>query len=137
MLSVDAAQAVPGRGLEGDRYFSGNGTFSDPFPNPDSEVTLIEEESLELFRRAYETAMVPADTRRNVVTRGIRLNDLAGREFTIGAVRFLGHGLCEPCAHLQQLTGAPVLPGLVGTGGLRAQILTAGTIRLGDSIDSA
>jgi MOSC domain-containing protein YiiM len=137
MISVEEAHAVPGRGLEGDRYFTGAGTFSDPFPNVDSEVTLIEEESVESFNQDYGGTIEPRNTRRNIVTKGIKLNDLVGREFMIGAVRFLGHGLCEPCDHLQKLTGEHVLPGLVGRGGLRAQVLTEGVFRLGESIESA
>jgi MOSC domain-containing protein YiiM len=137
MISVGEAHAVPGRGLEGDRYFTGSGTFSDPFPNADSEVTLIEEESVEALNRDHGGTMAPSATRRNIVTKGIKLNDLAGREFTIGTVRFLGHRLCEPCDHLQRLTGEHVLPGLVGRGGLRAQVLSEGIFRLGESIETA
>ncbi len=74
--------------------------------------------------------------RRNIVTKGIRLNDLVGREFMIGTVHFLGYGLCEPCDHLQKLTGKHVLPGLVGRGGLRAQVLSEGVFRLGESIET-
>jgi len=136
MQLVEEAHAVPGRGLEGDRYFDGGGTFSVPFPNPDSEVTLIEEESLTVFNHECRSSMLPANTRRNIVTRGVELNNLVGREFRIGVVRFLGHGLCEPCDHLQKLTSEPVLTGLVGKGGLRAQVLTEGIFRLGDSIDT-
>jgi MOSC domain-containing protein YiiM len=137
MISVEEAHAVPGRGLEGDRYFIGGGTFSDPFPNADSEVTLIEEESVEAFNRDYGGTMDPESTRRNILTKGIKLNDLVGREFVIGTVRFLGHGLCEPCDHLQKLTSKHVLPGLVGRGGLRAQVLSEGVFRIGESIETA
>jgi MOSC domain-containing protein YiiM len=136
MASVEEAHAVPGRGLEGDRYFMGGGTFSDPFPNADSEVTLIEEECVEAFNQAHQSKMDPSLTRRNIVTNGIRLDDLVGREFIIGTVRFLGHGLCEPCDHLQKLTGEHVLPGLVGKGGLRAQVISEGVFRVGESIET-
>jgi hypothetical protein len=137
MISVGEAHAVPGRGLQGDRYFTGGGTFSDPFPNADSEVTLIEEESVEAFNRDNGGTMDTGSSRRNIVTKGIKLNDLVGREFMIGTVRFLGHGLCEPCDHLQKLIGEQVLPGLVGRGGLRAQVLSEGVFRLGESIEAA
>ena len=137
MASLTQAHAVPGRGIEGDRYFHAAGTFSDPFPNPDSEVTLIEEERIAAFNQDNAHSLVPSQTRRNVVTRGIDLNKLVGREFTIGGVRFLGHGLCEPCEHLQRLTGERVLPGLIGNGGLRAQCLSEGVFGLGDPIEAS
>jgi MOSC domain-containing protein YiiM len=135
MTSIEEAHAVPGRGLEGDRYFDGLGTFSKPFPNPDSEVTLVEDERIAAFNRDSAGSLPAAQTRRNVVTRGVDLNNLVGREFTIGSVRFLGHRLCEPCEHLQKLTGQPVLPGLKGSAGLRAQCLSEGVFRTGDPVD--
>ena len=79
----------------------------------------------------------PAEARRNVVTRGIDLNALVGREFTVGSVRALGQRLCEPCVHLQRLTRPGVIAGLVHQGGLRADVLTDGEIRLGDKIEAA
>jgi MOSC domain-containing protein YiiM len=133
MRAIQAAHTVPGRGIEGDRYFTGCGTFSEP-PAPDSDITLVEAEMVEAFNGEHGMALSPADTRRNIVTRGIRLNDLQAREFTIGNVRLLGHGLCEPCAHLQKLTDQRVLTGLLGRGGLRAQVLQEGTILVGDVI---
>lgn len=136
MQPIAEARAVPGRGIEGDRYYNGGGTFSGDTHEADSEVTLVEAEKIEAFNGEYGTSFLPAEMRRNIVTRGIELNDLAGREFTIGGVRFLGHGLCEPCAHLQKVTGEPrVLPGLVGRCGLRAQVLEEGVIRVGDGIE--
>jgi MOSC domain-containing protein YiiM len=134
VLSIDQARAVPGRGIEGDRYYNGAGTFSEAEPVPDSEITLVEAEMVEAFNNEFGASLTPADTRRNIVTRGIRLNDLQGREFTVGGVRLLGHGLCEPCAHLRKLTDERILPGLVGRGGLRAQVLSDGVIRVGDAV---
>ena len=134
MVSVSEIRAIPGRGLEGDRYFRAEGTFSRGH-EPDSELTLIEAEAIEAFAREHSLVLEPADPRRNLVTHGVALNDLVGREFVIGEVRVLGHGLCEPCKHLQQLTGQPaILKGLLHRAGLRAQIMAEGTLRVGDAI---
>jgi MOSC domain-containing protein YiiM len=130
MQSVSEVRAIPGRGLEGDRYFDQKGTFSKP--EPDRELTLIEAEAIEAMKRELGVDYGLSDSRRNVVTRGVPLNHLVGREFWIGEVRARGLRLCEPCSHLQKLSHERVLPGLVHRGGLRAQILTAGMIRVGE-----
>lgn len=132
--SVAQATAIPGAGLEGDRYALQQGTFSKPEPEPDYELTLIEAESIEAVRRDYQVELVAGEARRNIVTRDVALNHLVGREFSIGEVRIRGIRLCEPCDHLQKVTGKPLLKGLLHRGGLRAQILTRGTIRVGDPI---
>ena len=133
--SVDAVSAIPGVGLEGDRYALKQGTFFKP--EPDFELTLIEAEAIDAIRREYAIELPAGDARRNLVTRGVALNHLVGREFTVGKVRIRGIRLCEPCEHLQQLTGKPVIKGLRHRGGLRAQILTEGTINAGDPITIA
>ncbi len=112
MRSVRTVRAVPGRGLEGDRYFRAVGTYSDR-PGAGREVTLIELEAIEAMARDSEAQIAPGDARRNVVS-----------------VR-----LCEPCSHLESLTRRGVLEGLVHRGGLRAQILTEGDIHVGDPIE--
>jgi len=132
MQSISEVRAVPGQGLEGDRYFFRQGTFYKP--QPDREITLIEAEAIEGLRREFDIDFALSGTRRNVVTRGVPLNHLVGREFWIGEVKARGIKLCEPCSHLQRLSHPKVLPGLVHRGGLRAQILTEGTIRVGESI---
>jgi MOSC domain-containing protein YiiM len=132
MESVAQAAAIPGEGLEGDRYALKLGTFYKP--EPDRELTLIEAEAIEAIKRDYQVDMPAADARRNIVTRNLPLNHLVGREFSIGGVRIRGLRLCEPCDHLQKLTGKPVIKSLLHRGGLRAQILTPGTIRVGDTI---
>jgi MOSC domain-containing protein YiiM len=132
---VQQVSAVPGRGLDGDRYFYGVGTFSKPVP--DRELTLIEIESIEALKRDYGLDLEPGESRRNIVTRGVALNHLVGVEFKIGDVAIRGIRLCEPCSHLQALTQQGVLKGLTHRGGLRAQILTAGVIRVGDTVVSA
>jgi MOSC domain-containing protein YiiM len=128
----DQAVAIPGVGLEGDRYALKQGTFYKP--EPDFELTLIEAEAVEALRRDYNVELAAGDARRNIVTRGFPLNHLVGREFRIGDVRIRGIRLCEPCEHLQKVTGKQLIKGLRHRGGLRAQILTQGTIRIGDVI---
>jgi MOSC domain-containing protein YiiM len=133
MRSVDRVRAVPGKGLEGDRYFQARGTYSDS-PGPGREVTLIESEAIEAMARDNEITIPTGAARRNIVTRGAPLNHLVGKEFDVGPVRFLGVRLCEPCSHLESLTQKGLIAGLVHRGGLRAQILTEGDIRVGDAI---
>ncbi len=135
MASVREVRAVHGRGLEGDRYFKQTGTYSKP--TPDCEVTLIEQETVQALEREHGVKLEPKDPRRNIVTRGVPLNHLVDRKFKIGSVTLHGIRLCEPCQHLASLTNPKVLPGLVHRGGLRAQILTDGIIRVGDTIQEA
>lgn len=135
MAAVEAVRAIPGHGLDGDRYCRGAGTFSKK-PKPDREVTLIEREAIEAVARDYGVAIGPGDTRRNIVTRNVALNHLVGREFTVGSVRLRGLTLCEPCQHLAKLTAAGLSDALVHRGGLRCQILTDGIIRVGDVISA-
>ncbi len=130
--AVDAVSAIPGVGLDGDRYALKQGTFFKP--EPDFELTLIEAEALEALRREYGIDLAAGEARRNIVTRGVALNDLVGLEFVIGDVRARGIRLCEPCDHLQRLTGKQLIKGLRHRGGLRAQILTEGTIHAGDEV---
>jgi hypothetical protein len=132
-VAVDAAEAVAGRGLRGDRYFDGQGTFGSP-DAMGHELTLIEQEALDELAARSGMAIDPADARRNVVTRGIDLNALAGRRFMVGDVEIVGRRWCEPCAHLERLTTPGVLRGLVHRGGLRADIVRGGTIARGDRV---
>jgi MOSC domain-containing protein YiiM len=133
MISTGEVNAVPGKGLEGDRYFSFAGTFSKK-PGPDREVTLIEVEALDALGRDYKVEIKPGEARRNIVTTGVALNHLVGKRFRVGSVVFRGIRLCEPCAHLAKFTGETVIRGLVHRGGLRAQVLSEGTIRVGDAV---
>lgn len=137
MTAVDSARAVPGRGMEGDRYFLNAGTFSPTPQKPDYELTLIEQEQIEAFALASGLPFTAAQARRNIVTRDIALNDLVGCEFSIGEVRIRGIRLCEPCNYLAKISYPETLKGLVHKGGLRAQILTEGTLRTGDIIRPA
>jgi hypothetical protein len=121
-----------GRGIVGDRYFDGTGTFS-ASEKHGQQLTLIEAEVLDALRDD-DLHLSPVDARRNIVTRGIDLNALVGQEFQVGTARCIGRRLCEPCSHLQRLTGTALLRPMVHRGGLRADILTSGTVRVGDAI---
>lgn len=129
---TEQVNAVVGKGLEGDRYFSGQGTFSKG--DPANEVTLIETEAIDALERDYDIKLSPAETRRNLVTEGIALNHLVGKDFRIGAVGLRGIRLCEPCGHLEKLTVEGVERGLRHRGGLRAQVVTGGIIQVGDAV---
>ena len=134
--SVSEIRVVPGKGLEGDRYFNLTGTFCDE-PGPAYEATLIEIEALDALKRDYQVEFEPGEARRNIVTRGVALNHLVGREFKIGSVTFRGIRLCEPCSHLEKLTRPRIISGLIHRGGLRAQVLGEGSIRVGDLVCEA
>ena len=135
MVAVKEARAVPGKGLEGDRYFQRTGTYSVK-PGPDREVTLIAAEAVEALQRDYGVTLGPGESRRNITTRGVPLDFLVGKEFTVGSVSLRGIRLCEPCGHLEGLTRQGTRAGLVHRGGLRAQILTEGVIRAGDAVEA-
>lgn len=134
LAAVSEVRAEPGQGLEGDRYWARQGTFWKPVP--DREVTLIEEEALEALARESGVELEPRDARRNIATRGVRLNDLVGGRFRVGEVVLEGIRLCEPCSHLESLVGRKLRPMLNGHGGLRARIIAGGVIHVGDSIDA-
>ncbi len=142
METVTEVRAVPGRGLEGDRYFMGTGFYSERPSHGGREVTLVEVESVEALDTGVLSAagerlgikLAAADTRRNIATSGVPLNHLVDREFWVGSVLMRGTRLCEPCKHLDDLTQPGVMGGLVHRGGLRARILTEGVIRPGDIV---
>jgi MOSC domain-containing protein YiiM len=127
---VDEIKAVPGAGIEGDRTFRPGGGHE-----PEDEITLIAEEAIEALTRETGIELEPGEHRRNVVTAGVPLNDLIGEEFQVGPVRLRGIELREPCKYLENLTGRPgLIRGLIHRGGLGAQILKGGTIRVGDPV---
>jgi MOSC domain-containing protein YiiM len=136
MQEITTARALPGRGLDGDRYAKGVGTFT-----PRSgrgvgyDLTLIEAEVLDELTLADGQRLGYAEARRNIVTRGLDLNALVGQRFRIGDVECVGRRLCEPCAHLERLTHKGVLRKLIHRGGLRADILTEGSISVGAVIE--
>ncbi len=123
-------EAVEGAGLEGDRY-------AEPVSRGEAgrrEVTLIEMERVEDFNREFGLALKPAGPRRNIVTSGVRLNDLVGRRFSVGEATLEGMELCEPCRKFARPTYPQVLRAFRGKGGLRARIVAGGGIRVGDAI---
>ncbi|HEV8673835.1 MAG TPA: MOSC domain-containing protein [Methylomirabilota bacterium] len=133
MVGLDQVEAVAGKGLAGDRYFHRAGTYSER-PGSGRQVTLIEVEAIEALAREAGIELPSAASRRNLTTRGVPLNHLIGRRFRIGDVVLEASRLCEPCQHLEGLTRPGVLKALVHRGGLRADIVVGGTIRVGDPI---
>ena len=134
LVSVQEVRAVARLGLQGDRYFKKVGTYSN-VPGGGRQITLIELESVEALKRDFRIQLDPTQTRRNVVTRGVPLNHLVGRKFRLGdQVMLEGVRLCEPCEHLEKLSLKGVKEGLLHRGGLRADIVSGGIVRVGDPI---
>jgi MOSC domain-containing protein YiiM len=128
-------EAVRGVGLIGDRYANHTGHWTDS--DVGREVTLVEAESLEMLARDHGIELQPGETRRNITTRGVALNDLVGEVFQVGEVLMRGTELCEPCQHLTNMVGKPILRPLAHRAGLRAQLLKGGVIRTGDRVERA
>jgi MOSC domain-containing protein YiiM len=127
--SVPEVEAVAGRGLVGDRYFRRPGAG-----NATQEITLIESEAIAALSREHDITLRFTQSRRNLITQGVFLNDLVGKQFTVGAVVLRGLELCDPCRHLERLTCKGVLAGLDNRGGLRAEIVVGGILKVGDPI---
>jgi MOSC domain-containing protein YiiM len=127
---VERVRALAGRGLEGNRY------FYDEAPSGRA-LTLIAAEAIEAFRDETGISLTAAESRRNVLTRGIDLNALVGKRFRVGDVECVGVELCEPCAHLESVTHPGVVKGMVHRAGLNADILTDGEIAVGDPVTSS
>jgi MOSC domain-containing protein YiiM len=119
---VETARAVAGQGLEGDRHFHPEGA------KPGQALTLVEAEEVE------RVGLAPGGTRRQVTVRGVRLNDLVGKRFRVGDVECYGVELCEPCTHLESLTRPGIIKDLAHRAGINADILTDGTISVGDAV---
>jgi MOSC domain-containing protein YiiM len=136
MQQITTARAIPGRGLDGDRYAKRVGTFTPRSGRGAGyDLTLIEAEVLDELTLADGQRLGYAEARRNIVTRGLDLNALVGQRFRVGDVECVGRRLCEPCAHLERLTHKGVLRNLIHRGGLRADILTEGSISVGAVIE--
>jgi MOSC domain-containing protein YiiM len=121
---VESVRAVAGKGLEGDRHFHDEGA------SPGQALTLVEAEEVE------RVGLPAGGTRRQVTVRGVRLNDLVGKRFRVGDVECYGVELCEPCLHLQSLTRPGIIDDLVHRAGINADILTDGTISVGDRVST-
>jgi MOSC domain-containing protein YiiM len=123
LAPVESVAAVAGCGLEGDRHYRSGG-----HRNPGGALTLIEAEVLE------DVSLTGPQSRRQVVVRGVRLNDLVGKRFRVGDVECVGVELCEPCSHLESLTRPGIIKEMLHRGGLNADILSSGTIAIGDAV---
>ena len=137
MKVVDQAEAQTGQGLVEDRYAHGRGTFQRGDIEVDQQITLIEQEAIRGACSEYDLQFIHADTRRNLLTEGIPLNHFVGRTFRIGTVTLRGIRLCEPCQHLEKLTCPGIARALIHRGGLRAEVLSGGTLNVGDRIECA
>jgi len=126
---VDRVRAYAGRGLEGNRYYWVEGDAP-----PGRAVTLIAAEAVDAVAQDGDVSIESAATRRNVLTRGIDVNELVGKRFRIGDVECEGVELCEPCAHLESMTQPGMIKAFVHRGGLNADILTDGEITVGDPV---
>ena len=133
MEARDAAEALAGRGLDGDRYAIEAGKFSGTKVGKRA-ITLIEREAIAAANDAYGVGIDESETRRNVVVEGVALNHLVGKEFTVGGVLLRGFDLSEPCAYLEEVTGKQVRKAFVHRGGLRAEIIEGGRIAIGDAV---
>ncbi|HEY3186749.1 MAG TPA: MOSC domain-containing protein [Solirubrobacteraceae bacterium] len=127
---VERVRAHAGRGLEGEYHLAPERA------EPGAAITLIAEEALDGLRADTGIALTHAETRRNVLTRGVDLNALVGRRFRVGEVECEGVELCEPCLRLARMVDEfGVLRGLVHRGGLRADVLSDGEIAVGDPVE--
>lgn len=134
LVGVQSVRAVPGRGLEGDRYHAGVGAFS-RWPDSGRAVTLIEAEAIEAIAREHGIDLSGGRSRRNLVTTGVRLEEFNGRRFRIGGAVMRGSRLCAPCHYLERLVGPGTYKAMTGRGGLRADVLEEGEVRVGDPIE--
>ncbi len=132
---VEQVHVIPGCGIEGDRYFKPPGTLAD-LSRTGWELTLVEMEAIEdMCRDGIQIS--PDKTRRNIITSGVSLNHLVGKEFLIGAIHLHGVRLCEPCDYLANKTDSRILQSMLHRGGLRADILTDGIIHLNDTLTTS
>jgi len=134
MVSALTATAVAGVGLEGDRYARGVGHWSS-IRRAGDQLTLIEDEEVERVAAQHGLDLPRGATRRNLTTRGVRLDELIGQRFRIGAVTCIGVRRCEPCTYLDGLLGQEALEALVHRAGIRAEIITGGSISIGDVVE--
>jgi MOSC domain-containing protein YiiM len=125
---VETVEAHAGKGLVGNRYYFEDGA------EPGVALTLIAAEALEGLAAEHGIELTAAESRRNVLTRGIDLNALVGKRFRVGEVECEGVVLCEPCSSLEAMTQPGVIKGLLHRGGLNADILSDGVISVGDEV---
>ena len=124
----DSIDVIAGKGIVGDRHFK---DFNDPY----CQLSLIESENIDYYNVKYGLNIPYVNFRRNIVTKGIQLNDLIGKKLKIGEVEVEGIDLCRPCRHLTEMLGqVNILKEFLRKGGLRCQILSSSNIKIGDSI---
>lgn len=134
MISAEHLFCLAGKGIEGDRYALGTGTYSKK-PEPGRQLTIIEIEELEALKHLPDISCIPEQCRRNVISQGIRLNDLVGKIISIGNVELKVHRLCQPCGYLEGKLKQPGLKtALWDKGGVRCEILNDGTITVENTI---
>ena len=130
-----SVSAVADRGIEGDRYFLGDGIYNERDDLEPSDITLIESEALDAAADAYDVDLTDGAHRRNITTRGVALNHLVGHRFRVGETTLKGVTLCEPCGYMESLADQPdAKRALVHRGGLDARIVESGTIARGDEV---
>ncbi len=135
MQQLDEVKAIANKGLEGDRYETGKGAYSQSKRVTVRQVSLIELEAIVGANADFGTDFTVEDTRRNILTKNVDLNELVGVEFIVGGVAMLGIELCTPCDRPSKLSGKPGFnEAFTNRGGLRAQILEDGVITVGDEI---
>ena len=128
MQEINNIKVIASKGIINDRYFKDNN-------DKDTQITLIESENIDYFNKILSTKIKYIDFRRNIITKGIKLNDLVGGTFFIGTTKILGHRLCDPCKYLQDKLKEPQLvKNLINKGGLRCELLTNGNISVNDPI---
>jgi len=125
---VEKVKLLSGKGIVDDYHFNENNDVK-------KQITLIESENIDYYNDKFKTNYSYLEFRRNVVTKGIRLNDLVGKKLLIGDIEIKGHDLCRPCKHLEEtLKGKDIIKEFIRKGGLRCEILTSGIIEVGDKI---
>ncbi|REK47752.1 MAG: MOSC domain-containing protein [Proteobacteria bacterium] len=125
---VNSIEVLANKGVVGDRHF-------DEYNDPYNQLTLIEAENIDYYNTLYGLDISYKDFRRNIVTKGIQLNDLIGKKLKIGEVEVEGVDLCRPCRHLTEVLNQPnVLKEFLRRGGLRCQILSSSKISINDEI---
>jgi MOSC domain-containing protein YiiM len=133
MQRVPSATLVAGRGLDGDRYALCGGTWA-RYPDLEKQLTLIDADDVAAVARETGSALVPGDTRRNLVTVGLDLPSLVGGWFAVGDALLFGVKRCPPCTHLERLTGVRLVKAMVHRGGINAAVFAGGPIREGDLV---
>ena len=128
MEEMNSIKVIANKGIVNDRYFKENN-------DKNIQITLIESENVDYYNKISGNNLIPTDFRRNVITKGISLNKLVGKEILLGEVKLKVHDLCEPCRYLQELLGEKnLVKKLLNRGGLRCELLTNGNIKINDLI---